>query len=206
MREARRCRAAAALVEPRPPADPRDDRSDDDRHDHRRVPGVQRGHGDDGRRPEQLQPGARHLALPAGFVTRQLRLRRRHRRCRSSSSRMLAGAAQLWYTRGGEWNGDRAGTVGRGQRVPRRLRTFLWAFLVCLGIVVVYPLLWMVLNGFRTNARSSRPVRPADELVVGATTSRPGTRACGTTSRSACWSPSVRRSAPCSSAPGRPSA
>jgi raffinose/stachyose/melibiose transport system permease protein len=32
-------------------------------------------------------------------------------------------------------------------------RTFLWAFLICLGIVVVYPLLWMALNGFRTNSQ-----------------------------------------------------
>ncbi|TQS25937.1 carbohydrate ABC transporter permease [Microbispora sp. KK1-11] len=30
-------------------------------------------------------------------------------------------------------------------------RVFLWAFLLCLAAVVVYPLLWMVLNGFKTN-------------------------------------------------------
>ncbi|MGE3627800.1 MAG: carbohydrate ABC transporter permease [Hyphomicrobiales bacterium] len=32
-------------------------------------------------------------------------------------------------------------------------QTFLHAFLVCLGIVVVYPLVWMALNGFKDNAQ-----------------------------------------------------
>jgi raffinose/stachyose/melibiose transport system permease protein len=31
-------------------------------------------------------------------------------------------------------------------------RVFMWAFLLALAVVVVYPLLWMVLNGFKTNA------------------------------------------------------
>ncbi|MEU4570870.1 carbohydrate ABC transporter permease [Nonomuraea sp. NPDC023979] len=31
-------------------------------------------------------------------------------------------------------------------------RVFTWAFLLALVVVVVYPLLWMVLNGFKTNA------------------------------------------------------
>lgn len=31
-------------------------------------------------------------------------------------------------------------------------RTFLLAFLVCLGVVVLYPLVWMALNGFKDNA------------------------------------------------------
>ncbi|MEV4224833.1 carbohydrate ABC transporter permease [Nonomuraea sp. NPDC049725] len=31
-------------------------------------------------------------------------------------------------------------------------RVFMWAFLLALVVVVVYPLLWMVLNGFKTNA------------------------------------------------------
>lgn len=31
-------------------------------------------------------------------------------------------------------------------------RVFLWAFLLCLAVVVLYPLLWMVLNGFKTNS------------------------------------------------------
>ncbi|MEU7645356.1 carbohydrate ABC transporter permease [Streptomyces huasconensis] len=31
-------------------------------------------------------------------------------------------------------------------------RLFLWAFLLGLAVVVLYPLLWMVLNGFKTNA------------------------------------------------------
>jgi raffinose/stachyose/melibiose transport system permease protein len=31
-------------------------------------------------------------------------------------------------------------------------KTLLLSFLVCLGIVVAYPLLWMALNGFKTNA------------------------------------------------------
>lgn len=29
---------------------------------------------------------------------------------------------------------------------------FLWAFLIALAVVVVYPLLWMVMNGFKTNS------------------------------------------------------
>ncbi|MEU6741971.1 carbohydrate ABC transporter permease [Streptosporangium sandarakinum] len=32
-------------------------------------------------------------------------------------------------------------------------RVFLWVFLLGLAVVVVYPLLWMVLNGFKTNAQ-----------------------------------------------------
>jgi len=31
-------------------------------------------------------------------------------------------------------------------------RVFMWTFLLCLVVVVVYPLTWMVLNGFKTNA------------------------------------------------------
>ncbi|MFG6191431.1 carbohydrate ABC transporter permease [Nonomuraea sp. JJY05] len=31
-------------------------------------------------------------------------------------------------------------------------RVFMWAFLLALAVVVVYPLLWMTLNGFKTNA------------------------------------------------------
>lgn len=30
-------------------------------------------------------------------------------------------------------------------------RVFIWSFLLCLVVVVVYPLTWMVLNGFKTN-------------------------------------------------------
>jgi len=32
-------------------------------------------------------------------------------------------------------------------------RTFLHAFLICLGFVVLYPLLWMALSGFKNNAQ-----------------------------------------------------
>jgi raffinose/stachyose/melibiose transport system permease protein len=32
-------------------------------------------------------------------------------------------------------------------------KTFLYAFLICLGIVVLYPLLWMALSGFKNNAQ-----------------------------------------------------
>jgi raffinose/stachyose/melibiose transport system permease protein len=32
------------------------------------------------------------------------------------------------------------------------LKVFMWTFLLCLVVVVLYPLLWMVLNGFKTNA------------------------------------------------------
>ena len=31
-------------------------------------------------------------------------------------------------------------------------RVFIWTFLLCLVVVVVYPLTWMVLNGFKSNA------------------------------------------------------
>lgn len=30
-------------------------------------------------------------------------------------------------------------------------RVFVWSFLICLLVVVLYPLLWMVMNGFKTN-------------------------------------------------------
>ena len=44
--------------------------------------------------------------------------------------------------------------VPGGQGVLGALgRAFILASLVCLGIVVVYPLLWMALNGFKTNAQ-----------------------------------------------------
>ncbi|RWP06617.1 carbohydrate ABC transporter permease [Mesorhizobium sp.] len=33
------------------------------------------------------------------------------------------------------------------------VRTFLYAFLVCLGVVVIYPLIWMALSGFKDNAQ-----------------------------------------------------
>ncbi|MCF1504299.1 carbohydrate ABC transporter permease [Afifella sp. H1R] len=32
-------------------------------------------------------------------------------------------------------------------------KAFLWSFLICLGIVVVYPLLWMAMNGFKNNVQ-----------------------------------------------------
>lgn len=32
-------------------------------------------------------------------------------------------------------------------------KAFLYSFLVCLGVVVIYPLLWMALNGFKDNAQ-----------------------------------------------------
>lgn len=32
-------------------------------------------------------------------------------------------------------------------------KAFLYSFLVCLGIIVLYPLLWMALNGFKDNAQ-----------------------------------------------------
>ncbi len=31
-------------------------------------------------------------------------------------------------------------------------RVFIWTFLLCLVVVVIYPLTWMVLNGFKTNS------------------------------------------------------
>ena len=32
-------------------------------------------------------------------------------------------------------------------------KAFLYAFLICLGVVVIYPLLWMALSGFKNNAQ-----------------------------------------------------
>ena len=46
--------------------------------------------------------------------------------------------------------------VGRSRHVnPWSViaRTFLYSFLVCLGVVVIYPLIWMALNGFKDNAQ-----------------------------------------------------
>jgi raffinose/stachyose/melibiose transport system permease protein len=51
--------------------------------------------------------------------------------------------------------------VRRGQRKSTRrvnvwgvfAKAFLYAFLICLGIVVIYPLIWMALNGFKNNAQ-----------------------------------------------------
>lgn len=31
-------------------------------------------------------------------------------------------------------------------------KVFVWSFLVCLGVVVAYPLFWMAISGFKTNA------------------------------------------------------
>ena len=33
------------------------------------------------------------------------------------------------------------------------LKTFVYAFLICLGVIVIYPLLWMALSGFKNNAQ-----------------------------------------------------
>ena len=33
------------------------------------------------------------------------------------------------------------------------LNTFVYAFLTCLGVIVIYPLLWMALSGFKNNAQ-----------------------------------------------------
>ena len=58
----------------------RDDDAHHDPHDLGRVPRVQRGDGHDLRRTVQLQPGARHVALPQRLPQRRhgLRLRDRH--------------------------------------------------------------------------------------------------------------------------------
>ncbi len=32
-------------------------------------------------------------------------------------------------------------------------RAFVLTFLLCLGILVIYPLLWMTLSGFKTNTQ-----------------------------------------------------
>ncbi len=32
------------------------------------------------------------------------------------------------------------------------MKVFMWTFLLCLAIVVIYPLFWMVFNGFKTNS------------------------------------------------------
>lgn len=53
--------------------------------------------------------------------------------------------------------GARAG--GRAARSAQRItvagavaKVFMWTFLLCLAAVVIYPLLWMVLNGFKSNS------------------------------------------------------
>jgi raffinose/stachyose/melibiose transport system permease protein len=50
-----------------------------------------------------------------------------------------------------------AATMGRKSRPATfggaLARAFLYSFLVCLGIVVLYPLIWMALNGFKDNAQ-----------------------------------------------------
>ncbi|UCI10357.1 carbohydrate ABC transporter permease [Mesorhizobium sp. B1-1-8] len=46
--------------------------------------------------------------------------------------------------------------AGRRRHVnvwPVIARTFLHSFLVCLGVVVIYPLIWMALSGFKDNAQ-----------------------------------------------------
>lgn len=53
--------------------------------------------------------------------------------------------------------GARSG--GRASRSAQRItvagtvaKVFMWTFLLCLAAVVIYPLLWMVLNGFKSNS------------------------------------------------------
>jgi raffinose/stachyose/melibiose transport system permease protein len=49
-----------------------------------------------------------------------------------------------------------AAAVGRARRVnvwSVIARTFLYSFLVCLCVVVIYPLIWMALSGFKDNAQ-----------------------------------------------------
>ncbi|MER8442867.1 carbohydrate ABC transporter permease [Mesorhizobium sp. M1066] len=46
--------------------------------------------------------------------------------------------------------------AGRGRHVnvwSVIARTLLYSFLVCLGVVVIYPLIWMALSGFKDNAQ-----------------------------------------------------
>jgi raffinose/stachyose/melibiose transport system permease protein len=46
--------------------------------------------------------------------------------------------------------------VGRNRQVnvwAVIARTLLYSFLVCLGVVVIYPLIWMALSGFKDNAQ-----------------------------------------------------
>ncbi|MEO6201328.1 MAG: carbohydrate ABC transporter permease [Cryobacterium sp.] len=57
----------------------------------------------------------------------------RSARAAASDGRLPTGAQRLGF----------AGSVAK---------VFLWTFLLCLAAVVIYPLLWMVLNGFKTNS------------------------------------------------------
>jgi len=36
---------------------------------------------------------------------------------------------------------------------PAMIRAFLWAFLLAMGVLVIYPLLWMALGGFKSNSQ-----------------------------------------------------
>ena len=45
-------------------------------------------------------------------------------------------------------------------------KTFLHAFLICLGVIVIYPLIWMALNGFKNNAQIFGDPLPSPRLVV----------------------------------------
>ncbi len=58
---------------------------------------------------------------------------RRAARAAASGPSKSRGAARLTF----------AGTVAK---------VFMWTFLLCLATVVIYPLLWMVFNGFKTNS------------------------------------------------------
>lgn len=48
-------------------------------------------------------------------------------------------------------NGQRRRAVSRAGFLGIVARIFIWSFLLGLVVVVVYPLLWMVMNGFKTN-------------------------------------------------------
>lgn len=45
-----------------------------------------------------------------------------------------------------------APVVSRRRLTAVVAKVFVWSFLVCLGVVVAYPLFWMAVSGFKTNA------------------------------------------------------
>src|SRR5215217_4274785 len=131
------------------------------------VPGVQRGHGHDGRRPLQQQPGARDVAVPQRFPHRQhgLRLCDRHGhfldhvlhlRCPDPDHPTTEGpmvtAGSVPAVRATPQRQHAVAPTSHRPRVGSAVGRWLtWLALAALAILVIYPLLWMVFSSFKDN-------------------------------------------------------
>src|SRR5699024_1082541 len=170
-RRARRRRAGAPVPHHHGAADPRDGRDPFPRDRLERAAAVQRGHRHDGRRSEQLHPGARHDRVPERLRQRPHGLRRHdvhagprpdhgpgHRPDALDPSKegFAVPTATASYP-----SATSSLPVRITHTTHRRSRAMsssariaciaVWAVLAGMAIGVLYPLFWMVSSTFKTS-------------------------------------------------------